>query len=283
MIPETSGATSVCVSVVLHESAIDTLEPTLNRLEVSLRHAYAAGDLARARIVLRDNASGEAYRHRLRSLFDSLAERAPTWQAWSVYLDPVNAGFGVAHNRSLLDATEPCLLILNPDVELAADAISSALRALATHPSVTALNPLCMRAEGHRDHLCKRYPAIFDLFLRGLTPAVVKARFAERLDRYEYRSEPADEGRSVELLSGACLFCRGDSFQAVGGFDARYFLYFEDFDLALRLRTLGTLRFEPAMRAVHHGGFAARKGWRHRRWFIRSAIRFFQSHGWRLL
>jgi GT2 family glycosyltransferase len=69
--------------------------------------------------------------------------------------------------------------------------------------------------------------------------------------------------------------------RAVGGFDERYFLYFEDFDLSLRLGEHGRLVFEPAMRIVHHGGYAARKGLRHVRYFLRSGIRFFNDHGWR--
>ena len=67
----------------------------------------------------------------------------------------------------------------------------------------------------------------------------------------------------------------------VGGFNERYFLYFEDFDLSIRLRGEGRLLFEPAMQIVHHGGYAARKGFRHVGYFICSGIRFFNDHGWR--
>jgi hypothetical protein len=282
MITEATAATSVCVSIVLHESALDALDPTLHHLRTSLNSAHSAGNIASARVVIRDNASSAAYRRELQILFDAVAREAPAWQTWELMLDDANPGFGAAHNANLEEAGEAYLLVLNPDVELAEDAVEAGLRAFAKEDSVVALNPLCHRADGDRDYLCKRYPTVLDLFLRGFAPAPLRDPFAERLGRYEYRDDDAKAARVVELLSGACLLCRGAAFHAVKGFDPGYFLYFEDFDLALRLASHGELRFEPSMQATHHGGFASRKGWRHRVWFMRSAARFFETHGWRL-
>jgi GT2 family glycosyltransferase len=66
----------------------------------------------------------------------------------------------------------------------------------------------------------------------------------------------------------------------LGGFDPRYFLYFEDFDLSLRTPQHARIAYVPSVRIVHHGGGAARKGLRHVRLFLTSAIRFFDQHGW---
>jgi len=85
----------------------------------------------------------------------------------------------------------------------------------------------------------------------------------------------------VEIASGCCMLVRSSALKAVGGFDQDFFLYFEDFDLSLRLQREGELLFDPAMQAVHHGGYAASKGLAHIRWFVRSGIRFFRLHGWR--
>ena len=146
---------------------------------------------------------------------------------------------------------------------------------------VAALNPHCRRSDGRREYLCKRYPTMLDLLLRGFAPNRLRTRFRERLARYEYHDLEAAHAQEVELLSGACLFCRRDAFERVGGFDESFFLYFEDFDLSLRLARCGRLLYQPRTRALHHGGFAARKGLRHQLWFARSAARFFRKHGWR--
>ena len=49
----------------------------------------------------------------------------------------------------------------------------------------------------------------------------------------------------------------------------------------MRLTKVTRDRYLPAMRVVHHGGGAARKGMRHIGWFVRSGVRFYNKHGWR--
>jgi GT2 family glycosyltransferase len=71
-------------------------------------------------------------------------------------------------------------------------------------------------------------------------------------------------------------------FRRIGGFDPRFFLYFEDYDLSLRVGREAAVAYVPSVRIVHHGGEAARKGRRHVAWFVRSAWRFFATHGWKL-
>ena len=58
-------------------------------------------------------------------------------------------------------------LIMNPDVRVAHDAILEGINYLETHDSVVALSPWCRSASGSRKYLCKSYPSIFNLFLRG--------------------------------------------------------------------------------------------------------------------
>ena len=279
-----STACSLGVSIVLHENSMPALSATLEKLGENLRDATAVGLLAASRVTLVDNASSPTYRSRLETEFshDSLAHRLPGSQV-QMHLSESNPGFGSAHNFAHRDATEDFLLILNPDVELADGALREGLSYLREHPGVAAINPRSQREDGAREYLCKRYPAFLDLLLRGFAPAGLRRRFERRLARYEYRDLEEAHAAPVELLSGACLLCRRQAFAEAGGFDERFFLYFEDFDLSLRLARAGALHFVPTFRIVHHGGNAATKGWRHRGWFIRSALRFFNKHGWKLL
>ena len=78
------------------------------------------------------------------------------------------------------------------------------------------------------------------------------------------------------------MLARAEVLRALGGFSSRYFLYFEDFDLSLRLGRIAAIAYVPAVRIVHLGGEAARKGRLHQRLFLRSALTFFGSHGWKL-
>ena len=68
-----------------------------------------------------------------------------------------------------------------------------------------------------------------------------------------------------------------------GFFDERYFMYFEDFDLAMRMAQYGAVMEHRELTIIHHGGNASRKGGRHVLWFFVSAARFFNRWGWKWL
>jgi GT2 family glycosyltransferase len=175
--------------------------------------------------------------------------------------------------------------VLNPDIELDADALSNAIRWLDAHPDVGVAAPAVRRPDGTPDFLCKRYPAIVDLLLRGFAPRLVRRLFRRRLERYELRDyiDPQSEKPvlGVPIMSGACLLVKRKAIDVTGGFDPAFFLYFEDFDWSVRLNKVTQTVYLPSFRAVHHGGGAARKGVRHWSMFARSGIRFYRKHGWR--
>ena len=78
------------------------------------------------------------------------------------------------------------------------------------------------------------------------------------------------------------MFLRSELLRDLGGFCERYFLYFEDFDLSMRARRRADIVLVPSVHIRHLGGEAARKGMAHVGMFLRSGLRFFGEHGWRL-
>jgi GT2 family glycosyltransferase len=77
------------------------------------------------------------------------------------------------------------------------------------------------------------------------------------------------------------MFCQSSVIAHIGGFDAKYFLYFEDFDLSIRVREHSRIAHVPSVRIKHYGGNTGNKGIRHIMLFMFSAVRFFSAHGWR--
>ena len=194
-----------------------------------------------------------------------------------------NLGYGKAHNLALGTLKSDVHVVMNPDVEVDADALGAALATLATNPGVGLVTPAVRDASGQTQYLCKRYPSVWVLFLRGFAPAFLRRRFRRAIERYEMRDAIADKFLpSIPLASGCFMAMRTPLFEALGGFDARYFLYFEDYDLSLRLGRHATLAYAPAARIVHHGGGVSSKGPRHIAWFLASAWRFFSRHGGKL-
>ena len=268
------------VSIVLYNSPPDMLRRVLSSLHASAQDAHAAACLERVSVDVVDNSSDPAARQALATLvrewpdggFFQLAYRAQAQ----------NRGFGAGHNSVLGSLHSDVHLILNPDAELAEDALRVGLAWLADDQEVVLVSPRVAGDDGRQEFLCKRYPSVLVLALRAFAPAVVQRLFHRRLYDYEMRDACAgDAAVDVKLASGCFMLVRTVALRAAGGFSEDFFLYFEDFDLSLRLSGQGRLVFVPAMRIVHHGGYAATKGLRHVRYFIRSGITFFNKHGWR--
>ncbi|MCF8002608.1 MAG: hypothetical protein K9L32_00105 [Chromatiaceae bacterium] len=92
---------------------------------------------------------------------------------------------------------------------------------------------------------------------------------------------PDEPTQGIMIFSGSFMFCRRLPLARLGGFSDAFFVYFEDFDLSLRVANLGTVAYVPKVKAIHFGGHAARKGLRHILLFSRGAWTFFQRHGWK--
>ncbi len=201
---------------------------------------------------------------------------------YELILEPLNPGFGAGHNR-VLQTDAKYHLILNPDLEVAPDALQKALEFMELNPECGLLTPFATWEDGQVQRLCKRYPTVFDLLLRGFAPAFVKRMFQQRLAKYEMVDQLNDHDVLWDppIVSGCFMLFRTDVLRQLGGFNPRFFLYFEDFDLSLRAGKISRIAYVPQVNVVHHGGHASRKGWRHIWMFGRSMLTFFNFHGWR--
>jgi GT2 family glycosyltransferase len=238
--------------------------------------------LTSSEIVLIDNGPDNAARGTVESM--AAAMHGEAVQPIRVLSGHGNVGYGAGHNLALaLAPARDFHLVLNPDVFLEPEAIAQALRFMAKHPDVGLLSPRVVGEDGALQYLCKRYPTPFVLALRGFAPRALRSLFASRLARYEMRDLIDAESvvMDVPIATGAFMLCRTQALARINGFDPGFFLYFEDFDLSLRMAADTRIAYVPAVRVVHLGGHAARKGLAHVRMFAASALRFFRKHGWR--
>lgn len=270
------------ISIVCHASAEDELKRALASLQVACSQAQADGWLSAVAVVLVDNGPSADERAKLHRLLEDCKSRPPQNIEFMLIGTGRNIGFGAGHNLAIGTIESDYHLVLNPDVELAPDSLANALRFMQENPDCGILTPLVMNAAGAREYLCKRYPTVFDLFLRGFAPDWLRQRYARRL--MHYQMEGLTEGDiywDPPIVSGCFMLIRSSLMQELGGFDPRFFLYFEDFDLSLRAAKLSRIAYVPAVKIIHTGGYAARKGWKHIWLFGRSALTFFNLHGWR--
>jgi len=268
------------VSIVLYNSSQELLQRALHSLHRSAEVAQQAGCLSRMSVDVVDNSADPAYRQQIVGALAAVSQCDFFRVNYSA--QPLNRGFGPGHNSVIETLDSYFHLVLNPDAELADDTLRIGLLCMAADPGIALLSPRVLGGEGDQEFLCKRYPSVLALLLRGFAPDFARRWFRKRLDRYEMRDVCSGDGQAdVVLASGCFMLVRTAALRAVGGFSDDYFLYFEDFDLSLRLGSQGRLVFNPAMQIVHHGGYAASKGWQHVKYFIKSGITFFNQHGWR--
>jgi GT2 family glycosyltransferase len=223
------------------------------------------------------------------SLFDDLGDQT---EKLGVKLHLLNGhgniGYGSAHNLVISGLESDYHLMLNPDVVLDDQSLVEGLNYLISNKSAVMVSPTASYENGDRQYLCKRYPTVLTLFIRGFLPASWQQAFTERLAHYEmhelYTANTNAMPRSnIPIISGCFMLCKSTALAAIKGFNDQYFLYFEDFDLSLRIAKEGDIAFVPRMRIIHGGGNTAKKGFKHITMFTLSGFRFFKSHGWRWL
>jgi GT2 family glycosyltransferase len=84
-------------------------------------------------------------------------------------------------------------------------------------------------------------------------------------------------------VSGAAMMVRRKTWEQVGGFDERFFMYFEDNDLCLRMRKLGwDIWYNPTVAITHLGGKSAKQTSFSGRTYQQSLIYFYGKHYGRL-
>lgn len=267
---------SLSISFVIYAPPLmPTFEKVFNCLQEAILDAQCNQTLDAVSITLIDNGSNETILEKI------IAEVSRDFQV-TLIKNQQNVGYS-AHNQAIEQSKADYHLILNPDVLLSPSSLSAGLTYLKDNQDTVMICPYSEGEQGKPSHLCKRFPTVFDLALRGFAGEIIKQRFDDRLMHYEYRDLPTDETiRSVELISGCCILARTNALQLCGGFDENFFLYFEDFDLSLRMGKLGNLDYYPGMKIIHYGGNAASKGFQHIVYFAKSAIRFYKKHGLRI-
>ena len=278
------AASTLTISIVTYRPDLALLDRTLHTLAASLTAARSQGLLRVANVALIDNSEERGTAAAVIALAQENFRNSDF--TMSYLHGHANIGYGAAHNLVMHGGNTHYHLVLNPDVELDAGAIPAALTYFAEHPDIGVIAPAVTSAAGAREYLCKRYPSVTDLALRGVAPRWLRRLFRARLDRYEMRdvmtvAAPNQTVSPVPVMSGSCMLLRRRAIEATGGFDPAFFLYFEDFDWSVRLNRITRSAYVPSVRAVHHGGGAAAKGWRHVAYFVRSAVRFFNKNGWR--
>lgn len=164
-----------------------------------------------------------------------------------------NLGYGGGANAGARGATQPFLVVANPDVVWEPGSLDALLAAAERHPAVGAFGPALLNEDGTVYPSARELPSL----TQGVGHALLGKVWPHNpwTVRYQRRQETAGQERVAGWLSGACLLLRREAFEAVGGFDEDYFMFFEDVDLGERLPKAGWANlYVPSARVTHVGG-----------------------------
>lgn len=196
--------------------------------------------------------------------------------------NPVNPGFGAAHNIAIkmaMQAGSKFHLVLNPDVYFETGTLEKIVTFAQQHKDVGNIMPKVLYPDGNIQHLCKLLPTPYDWIGRRFNPS--KKAVAKRNELFELRFTGYNKIMEVPYLSGCFMFLNLEAIKKVGFFDENIFMYGEETDLCRRLIKGGYKTiFYPGATIYHHFEKGSHKSWRLTRIGIQSAIYYFNKWGW---
>jgi GT2 family glycosyltransferase len=226
-------------------------------------------NLSGQRVIVVDNASGD----------DSAAMVRAEFPAAELIANTGNRGFAAACNQGIAASTEDFILILNPDTLVTPAALQILLDTMRAESRAGACGPRILNPDGSLQPSCRRFPTLPRLLLDefGFGKLFPHSKF---FGGYRMTWWAHDQLREVDQLMGAALLLRRSALERIGTFDERFFMYFEEVDLCLRLRDAGwKVLFVPGAQVIHHGGQSARQELREATLYrYRSLGAFYRKH-----
>ena len=173
-----------------------------------------------------------------------------------------NDGFGAGHNvviRKLVsgEVESEFHLMVNSDVFFEENTIEKIMEYMRENKNIGQIGPKIYGTDGEVTKSCRLLPSPVNLIFRRFLP--VKS-VVDKLD-YDYEMKWYDykEIIDVPILSGCFIFVRTDVLKEIGGFDKRYFMYMEDYDLCRRIGQKYRTVFYPEAEIIHEHGKASYK------------------------
>jgi N-acetylglucosaminyl-diphospho-decaprenol L-rhamnosyltransferase len=233
----------IAVIIVTYKSA----QLTVDALRSVAAERKSAGPQIRAVII--DNASGDAP-----EIGEAIKVNA--WDDWaSVVISPRNGGFSYGNNLGIERAYSirrpDYVYLLNPDAQIRSGAITTLVGFLEARPDVGIAGSSFEDFDGSEWPIAFRFPGVLSEISSGLQIGLI----SQLLRRWETARIMTQTTQPTDWICGASMMIRPAVFEAIGGFDENYFLYFEETDFCYRARRAGyPTWYVPASRVMHIRG-----------------------------
>jgi GT2 family glycosyltransferase len=246
-------------------------------LRECLRSVYREAGSSRVQVIVVDNASAD----------DSPAMIGRDFPDVVLVRSEVNLGFGRANNIGFESAQGRFIVLLNSDAFLTQGSLERSIAHMEANPSVGLCGGRLIGRDGTSQPSARMFPSVVNdlIVLSGLSTRYPRSRIFGRFDRTWAEEFEAAE---VDWVPGAYSMIRAEALAAVGFFDPRFFLYFEEVDLCMRMKQKGySLWYWPDISVVHRGGESSRQirslelsrsGAQLTLWSMRSKLLYYRKH-----
>jgi N-acetylglucosaminyl-diphospho-decaprenol L-rhamnosyltransferase len=150
-----------------------------------------------------------------------------------------NIGFAAANNAAAQIAKGRWLLLLNPDTEVHENAVSELLKLAVTHPEGGLYGGRTVYPDGTlNEYSCLFTSTPWSIFCKAFfLESVFKGVPAfDREVRFHWKR---DTVQPVDIIVGCWLLIAKNTWDQLGGFKTKYWMYGEDVDLSLRAKAAG--------------------------------------------
>jgi N-acetylglucosaminyl-diphospho-decaprenol L-rhamnosyltransferase len=172
-------------------------------------------------------------------------------------------GFAANHNAAFRASRGEIFCVLNPDIRLEGDPFPRLIESF-DDPSIGVVAPLIRDPAGALEDSARRFPTSWSILRKALRCRV----------KIDYPIQ--DRTFFPDWVAGMFMVFPREVFEALGGFDERFFLYYEDVDLCARLASAGRrAALCPQATAVHAARRKSRRDLRHFGWHLSSMLRYF--------
>ena len=183
-----------------------------------------------------------------------------------------NDGFGAGHNLVLPMLSSEYHIIINPDIIIKDDAIQNMIAFLDSNGEIGALSPKICFPDGREQILGKRSPKLKYLVASRMRNEQSPSKL---LREYAMLDEDLSKITDIKNATGCFLVFRTQVFKKLGGFDERFFMYFEDADISLRAAQISRLIYYPDATVYHVWGRESKRNLKLMRIHICSMLKFF--------
>ncbi len=163
-----------------------------------------------------------------------------------------NLGYGAGHNFAAKEAKGKYILILNADITVEHDTLQKLVDYMEDNPEIGMVGPKLMYHNGEVQQSCRRHFNFFDLFIKRTFLKRIWP-FKKRYENYIMWDFNHKSIQEVDLITGAFMMMSKQLFDQIRGFDERYFLFMEDFDLCRKVQLAGyKVVYYPEAVATHY-------------------------------